>query len=109
MGDIDCESVMSDKLTCKMSDGTEWEVDDMKSYWPQALNGLVGRQAWLRPINREPREWWNVMWSGHSCPKVQAGRQFNSFDEASEWAATAIGPNSAVMGYEIIKVREVIK
>lgn len=45
---------MSDKLTCKMSDGTEWEV-----HYRHPLPTLEGcAVAHLKPIKREPRDFW---------------------------------------------------
>lgn len=56
----------------------------------------------------QPRTWWNVMWTGDHYPFVQAERQFKTREEAAEWAVHAIGPDSEVMEYEIIKVTEVL-
>ncbi len=76
---------MTEKLTCKMSDGTEWEVvipprDD--------IYGNPHR-CYLKPIEREPREWWSVVWNTKERGARQSQHLFKSHDEAARWAKLA--------------------
>lgn len=58
---------MTNKLTCKMSDGTEWEVDEppqkqsyLKELGGDLLQQVTGYRFTASPIKRKPREGWII-------------------------------------------------
>jgi hypothetical protein len=88
---------MTNKLTCKMSDGTEWEVEDMTCtrFYGQADFQTV---ASLKPIKREPRE-------GYALLRRSDKQLFMSREEAE--AILFMQPDREDL--EVIKVRQVIE
>lgn len=90
---------MTKNLTCKMSDGTEWEVV------AGPIQLVAGPTAYLRPIKREPRQWWCVIFSTAFRQRLcQSEELFDNKDDAARWAHEHCRDD-----YEIIKVREVIE
>lgn len=96
---------MSDKLTCKMSDGTEWEVVSISTTTLHAqLNFKT--VAHLKPMKREPREWWTILFSPDDNPiKLQGPVRFETKEKAEQWA----NQYYKFIQYEAVQVREVIK
>lgn len=86
---------MTNKLTAKLSDGREFEVvNDMPT-----AEGSENRVMWLKPLKKEPREFWAV-WD----EKIKAHLFFDSLDEASEHHE--LDENSRRLPF---KVREVVE
>lgn len=84
---------MSKKLTCKMSDGREWEVMKMVNVGDGETSLDV--VATLRPPTYEPREF-----------KIEIDSITGNIIGCGYYTST---PGGAAKGREIIKVREVIK
>jgi hypothetical protein len=94
---------MTDKLTCKMSDGREWDV---VGEFPSTADGYSeNRVVWLVPIHRKPREWYTVAWISKEYGEMQSEQRFKSYVEAMKWAELEF---KFPREYDIIKVREVI-
>lgn len=87
---------MTDKLTAKFSDGSEFEVVN------EMLNGAVPglRTFILMPIKREPREGWMV---------INDDLDFVGDYTDEEGARAELERKSEYPGYRIIKVREVVE
>lgn len=87
----------NEKLTCKLSDGREYEV-------VRVGGGALGDNIYdytsilVKPIKREPREWWVAQSEVGRFVKV-----FASLESAKDFACEYFR-----QPYEIIHVREVL-
>lgn len=95
---------MTNKLTAKLSDGTEWEVLDRFD------NRFYGQSDFttafsVRPIKKEPPEWWQVQSAldrGFLC-----SRRFESEADA-KMSAKRRNEVSGSNAYFVVHVREVV-
>lgn len=82
---------MENKLTCKMSDGTEWELCSSVAY----ENHAEVRAFLAKPIKREPREF-----------RIEIDSITGNIIGCGYYTST---PGGSLVGREIIKVREVVE
>lgn len=88
---------MANKLTCKMSDGTEWEV---RCHWNQ-ISDDQSKVMVVTPIKREPREWFAAIQSN--------GLGIGQAVLCGSKNSAAIECKESIHAMEVIKVREVIE
>lgn len=93
---------MTEKLTAKLSDGTEWEV---VNNMPTA-EGSKNRVMWMKPLKKEPREWWQIQSAvdrGFLC-----ATRFESEAEA-KMGAKIRNESAGSNAYFVVYVREVVE
>lgn len=89
---------MTNKLTAKLSDGREFEVvNDMPT-----AEGSENRVMWLKPLKKEPREWWEVI----SPCDHNIVNSFTSREKAESFMQYF---GASLNTYEIVHVREVVE
>jgi hypothetical protein len=94
---------MTNKLTAKLSDGREFEVvNDMPT-----AEGSENRVMWLKPLKKEPREWWFVHASGNSDPYCFFDKESEARDFCDR-ESRRMKEIGRLIRYEVSHVREVV-
>jgi hypothetical protein len=84
------------KLTCKLSDGREYEVIEVEDFgWRDGLTTAV-----LRPLKREPREWWACEFYCHDDNEPHT-KMFKTRTDADRFITRAFN----IKAFEIFRVR----